>query len=180
MQFKVARVDILRDWFNGGLLDYPNVYIRGVAKNGICSGSLSSDTDCSFPLLPTALIIAKEINVYNNFSEAEQNFINESEEWSAHAKVSYGPFSLGNDTKSSSLSEDEKNAGFSAAGKIEIGSKPQIIGIISTVMSPAFPQSVANEAEARDLLRTKKAQAQEPAQIERMTTHAINHKMGIC
>lgn len=180
MQFKVARVDILRDWFNGGLLDYPNVYIRGVAKNGICSGSLSSDADCSFPLLPTALIIAKEINVYNNFSEAEQNFINESKEWSAHAKVSYGSFSLGNDTKSSSLSEDEKKAGFSAAGKIEIGSKPQIIGIISTVMSPAFPQSVANEAEARDLLRTKKAQAQEPAQIERMTTHAINHKMGIC
>lgn len=178
MQFKVARVDILRDWFNGGLLDYPNVYIRGVSQGGICSGSLSSGTGCSFPLLPTALIIAKEINVYNNFSEAERNFVNESKDWSAHAKVSYGPFSLGNDTKSASLSEDEKKAGFSAEGKIEIGSKPQIIGIISTVMSPAFPQSVADEP--KNMLRSKKAPAQEPPQIERMTTLAINHKMGIC
>lgn len=178
MQFKVARVDILRDWFNGGLLDYPTVYIRGVSKGGICSGSLSSSVGCSFPLLPTALIIAKEINVYNNFSKSEIDFVNESTEWSAHAKVSYGPFSLGNDTKSSDLTEDEKKAGFSAEGKIEIGSKPQIIGIISTVMSPTFPQSVADES--KNVLRSQSVQAQEPAQIERMTTYAINHKMGIC
>lgn len=177
MQFKVARVDILRDWFNGGLLDYPNVYVRGVSKGGICSGSLSSGAGCSFPLLPTALIIAKEINVYNNFSEAERNYVNESKDWSAHAKVSYGPFSLGNDTKSASLSEDEKKAGFSAEGKIEIGSRPQIIGIISTIMSPAFPQSAVDEP--KNMLRSKKAPAQAPAQVERMTTLAINHKIGI-
>ena len=177
MQFKVARVDILRDWFNGGLLDYPNVYIRGISKSGICSGSLSSSVDCSFPLLPTALIIAKEINVYNNFSKSEIDLVNKSTEWSAHAKVSYGPFSLGNDTKSAELSEDEKKACFSAEGKIEIGSKPQIIGIISTVMSPAFPQSVADES--KNVLRSQKPQAQEPAKIERMITCAINHKMGI-
>lgn len=176
MQFKIARVDILREWFNGGLLDYPNVYIRGISKHGICSGSLSSGRDCSFPLLPTALIIAKEINVYNNFSASETEYVKEASEWSAHAKVSYGPFSLGNDTSVSDVSEDEKKAGFTASGKIQIGTKPQIIGVISTVMSPAFPQSAADEA----VLRAQTARAQEPTQLERMTTRAINHKMGIC
>lgn len=178
MQFKVARVDILRDWFNGGLLDYPNVYIRDVPKNGICSGSLTGSKSGSFPLLPTALIIAKEINVYNNFSQSELDFVNESSEWSAHAKVSYGPFSLSNDTKASKQTEDEKKAGFSAEGRIEIGSKPQIIGIISTVMSPAFPQSVADESKM--VLRSKKTLPQKPTPTECLTTRAINHKMGIC
>lgn len=176
MQFKVARVDILRDWFNGGLLDYPNVYIQDVPKSGICSGSLSSSADCSFPLLPTALIIAKEINVYNNFSQSESEFVKSATEWSAHAKVSYGPFSLGNDTNYADQTEDEKKGEFSASGRIEIGSRPQIIGIISTVMSPAFPQSVAGQPQ--NSLRS--AKTREPAQIERMTTRAINHKMGIC
>lgn len=182
MQFKVARVDILREWFNGGLLNYPTVYIHGVAKNGICSGSLADTGNCSFPVLPTALILAKDINVYNNFSQAEMDYVNKASEWSAHAQVSYGPFSLGNDTKSSSVSEDEKKAGFDASGKIEIGKTPQIIGIISTVLSPAFPQTT--EPAAQVLLQkptngpgeTKASQLSEP--IEKLTTQAINQTLG--
>lgn len=171
MQFKVARVDILRNWLNGGLIDYPNVYVRGMPVNSICAGTLEDGQNCSFPLLPTALIVAKEINVYNNFSASERNYVNKSSEWSAKAKVSYGPFSIGNDTEVKDLSEDEKKAGFTASGKIEIGKKPQIIGIISTVMSPAFPQTEEpkNQSDAPE-----KQDGKEPSAVERLTTQAMS------
>ncbi len=174
MRFKVARVDILRDWFNGGLVDYPNVYVRGVQKNGICAGTLEEGHDCSFPLLPTALILAKEINVYNNFSAAEQEYVKQSSEWSAQAKVSYGPFSIGNDTAMKDLSEDEKKEGFMASGKIEIGKKPQIIGIISTVMMPGFPQM--EEPAVRNKMVLKGRSGAVPSVMERLTSEALRKR----
>ena len=174
MQFKVARVDIIRDWFNGGLLSYPNVYVEGIQKRGICSGSLSDCEGCSFSLLPTALILAKEINVYNNFSQEEKDYVNKVSEWSAHADVHYGPFSLGNDTSCKDVSEDEKKAGFTANGKIEIGEKPQIIGVISTVLSPAFPQM-----EGPTRLKTiNNLKAQESDKTEQMVTQILNSYRG--
>lgn len=178
MRFEIARVDILRDWFNGGLLDYEKVFIPGVSENKICSGSLSTSSDCSFPLLPTALILARNITVYNEFSQAEKDYVNQSSEWAAKASVSYGPFSLGNDTKVSDVSEDERNSGFSASAKIEIGKKPQILGIISTVMAPAFPRT-SGEGTPKMLTAVPHTIAvgqadSQPQKVEQMTANALN------
>lgn len=182
MQFKVARVDLLRSWFNGGLLTYPNVYINGVKEKGICTGTLGGTENCSFPLMPTALILAKEINVYNNFSAEEKDYVKKSTDWSAHAQVHYGPFSLSNDTHCSDISEDEKKEGFSASGKITIGEKPQIIGIISTVMSPAFPQAAAPSFKANLNAGGNQAKPHqtgtEVKKSEVLVTQALNRHMG--
>ena len=180
MRFEIARVDIMRDWFNGGLLDYENVFVPGVSANKICSGNLAESDNCSFPLLPTALILARNITVYNDFSQTEQNYLKEASEWAAKASVSYGPFSLGNDTKFSDVSEDEKKAGFSASGKIEFGKKPQILGIISTVMTPAFPKISGENAprmlRTASLPTTIAVEDVEAQRMEQLTIHALNQE----
>ncbi len=141
VKFMAARVDIQRPWFNAGLLGYPNVYVGGVRPRGICTGSLTGPETqaASFPLLPAYLIVAKEILAFNNFSEEEQRLLNESTKVGAKVEVSYGPFSLGNETHYNNQLTDEEKKAFNATAKIEVGTKMQIIGIVSTVLSPAFP-----------------------------------------
>lgn len=138
LSFEIARVNISRDWFTSALLGYDTT-IPGVKKGGFCAGSLAKATQCEFPFLPTAFILARNINVYNEFSQEEENFMNEAQSWSASAKVGYGPFSIGNDTSSSHKLTDKEQKEFGNAVKMSMGEGVQIIGFLNTILTPAFP-----------------------------------------
>lgn len=138
MSFEIARVNINRDWFTSALLTY-DATIHGAKKGSLCAGSLAKATQCDFPFLPTAIIIARNINIYNEFSQDEENFMNEAQSWSASAHVGYGPFSVGNDTSSSHNLTSKEKKEFGNAVKMSMGEGMQIIGFLSTVLTPAFP-----------------------------------------
>ncbi len=139
MSFEIARVNISRDWFTSALLTFEGTTVSGKTRGSVCSGELATADKCSFPFLPTAFVVARNINIYNEFSHEEENFLKESQSWSASASIGYGPFSLGNQTSSShDLSSKEKKE-FGNAVKMTVGEGMQIIGFLNTILTPAFP-----------------------------------------
>lgn len=139
MSFEIARVNINRDWFSSALLTIDGTTISGAKKGSLCSGSLAEAANCTFPFLPTAFVVARNINIYNEFSQEEEQFMNEAQSWSASAMVGYGPFSLGNDTSCSHDLTDKEKKEFGNAVKMTVGKGMQIIGFLNTILSPAFP-----------------------------------------
>lgn len=145
ISFEIARVNISRDWFTSALLGY-DATIPGMKKGGLCAGSLAKAAQCEFPFLPTAFIIARNINVYNEFSQEEENFLKEVQSWSASAHVGYGPFSVGNDTSSSHDLTSQEEKEFGNAVKMSVGAGVQIIGFLNTILTPAFPARDSDRA----------------------------------
>lgn len=150
ISFEIARVNISRDWFTSALLGY-DATIPGAKKGSLCSGSLAKAAQCEFPFLPTAFIIARNINIYNEFSQEEENFMNEVQSWSASAHVGYGPFSVGNDTSSSHKLTAKEKKEFGNAVKMSMGERVQIIGFLSTILTPAFPARDSDRAALAQL-----------------------------
>ena len=145
LKFKIARVAIKRDWFTSALLNYPTTWEEGFKRGEICAGSIKDAGQCRFPFLPTELILAKDITIYNTFSSEEENFMNESKSWSASAEIGFGPFSLKNNTAYSKNLTDEEKKEFGNAVKMSAGDGIQIIGFVNSILSPAFPAKDADE-----------------------------------
>lgn len=60
--FKVRKVLIQRPWLEPNLLHYPTIGIKGLSDSAWSSGELDSKTNKgSFPLLPTAMVVAKDV-----------------------------------------------------------------------------------------------------------------------
>ena len=62
ISFKVRKVTIQRPWMDPAILQYP-IIIKGVESGAWSSGQLDKSNKGSFPLLPTAMIIAKDVVV---------------------------------------------------------------------------------------------------------------------
>lgn len=145
ISFEIARVNIIRDWFTTALLGY-DATIPGMKRGGLCAGSLEKAAQCEFPFLPTAFIIARNITVYNQFSQVEENFLKEIQSWSDSIHVGYGPFSVGSDTSfSHNLTSQEKKE-FGDAVKMSAGQGVQIIASLNTILTPAFPSRDSDRA----------------------------------
>lgn len=141
MSFQIARVELSRDWFTSSLITYPGTTVAGRKAGSLCAGSLAKAADCDFPFLPTAVVVARNINIYNEFSSEEENFFNEAKSWSASAQVGYGPFSIGNNTSYTRNLTDQEKKEFGNAVKLSVGQGMQIIGFLNTVLTPAFPSA---------------------------------------
>ena len=71
ISFKVRKVTIQRPWMDPAILQYPIIGIKGVESGAWSSGQLDESNKGSFPLLPTAMIIAKDVVVSSTkFSES--------------------------------------------------------------------------------------------------------------
>lgn len=141
MSFQIARVELNRDWFTSSLITYPGITVAGRKAGSLCAGSLSKAGSCDFPFLPTAVVVARNINIYNEFSSEEENFFKESKSWSASAQVGYGPFSIGNNTSCTHDLTDQEKKEFGNAVKLSVGEGMQIIGFLNTILAPAFPSA---------------------------------------
>lgn len=157
LKMKIARVEIERPWFNvsikhndlfwtiinylQGSLFSLAAYIPGRQKHSICGPSLIPNRDGvqpTFNILPVALVVARDLIVYNDFSQEEQSFHDEKTKVDVDASISYGPFKLNNKTSSMKATTDEEKKKYGASGALAF-TNPQIIGFLCTLNTPAFP-----------------------------------------
>lgn len=71
VSFKIRKVLIHRPWLDPTILHYQTLGIMGLPPGSWSSGQLNSKTNKgSFPLLPTAMVVAKDIEISaKSFSE---------------------------------------------------------------------------------------------------------------
>ena len=139
VSFQVARVEIHRDWFSSALLTYTQATVPGQKAGSICAGSLEKADQCDFPFVPTAFLVIRNVNIYNQFSSEELNFLHEIQSWDAKASVGYGPFSLNSSASHSRELTDEEKKEFGNCTKLTVGQGMQLIGFLNTILTPAFP-----------------------------------------
>lgn len=86
--FKVRKVIIERPWLEPAILQYSTLGIKGLDKGKWSTGTLDKTNVGSFPVLPTACIVAKDIEIKaNSFSETfEKQFSEQSEHVSGKVK----------------------------------------------------------------------------------------------
>lgn len=81
ISFKVRKVIIQRPWLEPSVLRYSTLGIRGLDKGSWSTGQLGTSNTGSFPLLPTACVVAKDVVIQaNSFSDTfEKQFSEQSE-----------------------------------------------------------------------------------------------------
>jgi len=87
VSFKVRAVQIHRPWLDLAILKVRNFYIPGQASNSWSTGDLSNENKGSFPLLPTQIIVAKDIKV--TASKFNQEVSESLKSFDAKARVGY-------------------------------------------------------------------------------------------
>jgi hypothetical protein len=140
---KIAKVSIMRPWFNEFIFRSGNWYtnLKGSDATGyVSNGKLDSSNASNYiPMIPVAFIVARDITIKADFTEEDKKHISQSA--SAGAKVGWGPFSVGGSYKYGH-EEDHTNASFQD-GAIKIPGM-QIIGWVSRLM-PASPLQSENQ-----------------------------------
>ena len=168
ISFRVRKVTIQRPWMDPAILHYPILGIKGLESSAWWTGEMDSHTnEGSFPLLPTAMIVAKDIKIHAaSFSDPVSEKFSEM---SVHAsakvnccpnlvafvenshpstfllkyiipcsiQVSIGPFSAGGNFSHAHGSKNSKSTYNALEKSIEIPGA-QIIGWVC-VVNPLFP-----------------------------------------
>ena len=64
ISFKIRKVLIQRSWMDPTIMQYPTIEIKGLDPGTWSTGSLIPEENLgTFPLLPTAMIVAKDIEI---------------------------------------------------------------------------------------------------------------------
>lgn len=133
VRFKFARVNIYRPWLNASLFSLGNWSMAGRRRNELSTGSLKGNTGI-FPLLPTSIIVARDLQISGTWSHTEVTFIRERLE---QTDLAFGPFALsGQFKRPRAKSSKVVNAAFDGVTITAPGL--QAIGCISKLM-PACP-----------------------------------------
>ena len=144
---KIAKVSIMRPWFNDFIFRTDNWYTNLKGPDGklyISNGKIdSTNAENQLPMYPVAFIVARDITITADFTKEDEEHI--SQAVSAGAKVGWGPFSVGG-SYNYGKQEDRESASFQD-GKITIPGI-QIIGWISTLV-PACPLKSENELKQK-------------------------------
>lgn len=138
LSMEVAVVQISRPWFNGSLLSYSEACLKNEEAGAVCSGTLLGNG--AMQLLPTAFVLVRNVSIYNQFSKEEKSLIQTVIDNKADS-LSFGPFCTmrGSNTKfHEEISKSEQDK-FGNVQCLTLGDKPQIIGVVSSIMSPQFP-----------------------------------------
>jgi hypothetical protein len=136
LALEIAAVDINRSWFEPGLMRTPQARMPDYRKGQFSVGSMEQG-DGDFDLVPTRIVLARDIAVTNTFSKAELEFMEKHKESFAKAKVTYGGFSLsGGFNKSETTSDTRAGEG---GGRCSITMPgPQILGFVCS-LNPEYP-----------------------------------------
>lgn len=127
-------VNIMRPWFNSSIFK-----IHGWTNDLYPEGSISSgkfnDTGAFLPLVPTGMVVIKNLVISGDFKNKDKDLITKST--SAQAEVGIGPFKVGGSYKSGdktyNIDTTFENGSLSVPGL-------QIIGFISEVI-PFSPKT---------------------------------------
>ncbi|SFL42741.1 hypothetical protein [Proteiniphilum acetatigenes] len=135
---KIAKVNIMRPWFNESLFRLPSWSTNLVkTKGGISNGKIDTSNKAGYlPMYPVAFIIAKDIKIRAEFSHEDAEFIKQAV--TGRASVGFGPFSIGG-SYGYGKTEEKLNSDFQN-GTIKVPGM-QIIAWVSRVV-PFSPQEV--------------------------------------
>lgn len=123
INFKFAQIGIVRPWLNFSLLAMKGWNFSNdiVISDGLNKGQM--------PLMPTAMIIAKDIKIKGNWSKTDSQIL--SKATSANAGRSFGPFMISGKHKSSKTTSDLKSK--FEGGELSVPGT-QIMGWLSTIV----------------------------------------------
>jgi hypothetical protein len=126
----IAKVNIMRPWFNESIFRLPNWSANQVENGGISNGKIDSTNAAKLiPMYPVAFIVARNISIKANFSHQDEQHFKES--LKSGASVGFGPFSVGG-SYGYGKTEDKLNADFQN-GEIKVPGM-QIIGWVSRLV----------------------------------------------
>ena len=135
LRMKIARVQIYRDWLNTSLMSYKTSWIPGLSAGQISNGTLQNTQGLSMPVLPTELVLAKDVEVYCNFSDEERRFLQDSKDETADLGVSFLWFRLGKEhSEYHDTVTDQEQTDYKCNAKISLGKQPMILGFINSVL----------------------------------------------
>jgi hypothetical protein len=138
LSMEVAVVQISRPWFNGSLLSYSQAFLQNEDAGAICSGTLLGNG--ALQLLPTAFVLVRNVSIYNQFSKEEKSLIQTVIDNKADS-LSFGPFCTTRKSHTAfheEISKSEQNK-YGNVQCLTLGENPQLIGVVSSIMSPQFP-----------------------------------------
>lgn len=139
----IAKVNIMRPWFNESIFRLPNWTTNLAEKGGISNGKLDSTNAANLiPMYPVAFIVARNISIKANFSHEDEEHIKQSAKSSA--SVGFGPFSIGG-SYGYGKTEDKLNSDFQN-GEIKVPGM-QIIGWVSRLV-PLSPLGAAGSGSS--------------------------------
>lgn len=139
----IAKVNIMRPWFNESIFRLPNWSTNLAEKGGISNGKLDSTNKSNLiPMYPVAFIVARNISIKANFSHEDEEHIRQSAKTSG--SVGFGPFSVGG-SYGYGKSEDKLNSDFQN-GEIKVPGM-QIIGWVSRLV-PNSPRGKVDAGTA--------------------------------
>lgn len=134
ISFKIGRIEIRRRWMNPALFSLSGWSVAGRGAGGYSNGQASGNSGV-FPLLPTAFLVARDIQISGSWSTSDLQTASQS--FSSRGSVGWGPFSLSGSYSNSSSSR-RFNSTFDGTTITVPGI--QIIGWISAIQ-PFSPPS---------------------------------------
>jgi hypothetical protein len=90
VRFKFARINLRRSWLDTSLFSLGGWALAGRHRNDLSTGSLTGNTGI-FPLLPTSIIIARDLQISATWSQSDVAFIRDR---LAQKDLAFGPFAL--------------------------------------------------------------------------------------
>jgi hypothetical protein len=88
--FKLGRVTIHRPWLDASLFHLPRWSVGGVEPGGYSTGKIGPNNDGMFALLPTAFMVARDIEISAQWSESDRNYAERAVEHKTGG--GWGPF----------------------------------------------------------------------------------------
>lgn len=89
---KIGVVRIYRPWLNEFIFRMKHWFIDATNKNGISNGQLKGNEDGLMPLIPTAFVVARDIEIEADFTSQDKTHVESS--ISTSARVGWGPFAI--------------------------------------------------------------------------------------
>jgi hypothetical protein len=133
VRFRFARINIRRPWLDTSLFSIGGWAMAGRRRNDLSTGSLIGNTGI-FPLLPSSIIIARDLQIAATWSQSDASFIRER----LHQQdLAFGPFALaGHYRRPGAKAATVTHATFDGVNIIAPGL--QVIGWMSKLV-PACP-----------------------------------------
>ena len=148
LRFSLAKVLVSRPWLNPLLLSFSPVGIKGVAKNAWSDGTglPNAGLQLRLPLLPTAFLVAKDIQLSSTNWGALGGVAADASSFGTTISANWGPFYSGTARSASSYGSQYSFQRSTYAGNSLSIDGPQIIGWICTTL-PAFPNAEPNDPQ---------------------------------
>jgi len=130
---RLGVVRILRPWLRGAIFRMGSWFMDSQGKHGISNGKLEGNAMSLLPLIPTAFVVARDIEIAADFSSEDRRHVESA--ISTSVRVGWGPFSV-SARYSHSRSDDYFHSTFDG-GALKVPGI-QIVAWISEIV-PASP-----------------------------------------